>query len=95
MKRLVHSRVLALSRLSVVVIALSQFPIPLYSQTPEWMVFNTDNSGLPYNYLTGIAIDAQGGVWIATGQEYQPVGEGLVHFDGEHWRVYNTDNSKA
>jgi len=37
------------------------------SQTPEWIVYNTENSGLPDNYLTSaLAIDAQGNIWIGT-----------------------------
>jgi ligand-binding sensor domain-containing protein len=60
-------------------------PIP---QTPEWMVYNTDNSGLPSNRLTpALGFDAQGNLWIGTRTE------GVAKFDGENWTVYNRNNS--
>ncbi len=37
------------------------------SQTPEWIVYSTNNSGLPDNWLTPtLAIDEQGNKWIGT-----------------------------
>jgi ligand-binding sensor domain-containing protein len=53
----------------------------------NWTVYNTSNSGLPYNYVFAIAIDGQGNKWIGTN------GGGLAKFDGVNWTVYNTSNS--
>ncbi|MEE9192500.1 MAG: two-component regulator propeller domain-containing protein, partial [Candidatus Aerophobetes bacterium] len=58
------------------------------SQTPEWIVYDTENSGLPDNFLTdALTIDAQGNIWIGTRSR------GLAKFDGGNWTVYDTDNS--
>ena len=58
------------------------------AQPPEWIVYNTDNCGLPINMLVpALACDAQDNLWIGTR------GKGLAKFDGENWTVYNTDNS--
>ncbi|MBN1892846.1 choice-of-anchor D domain-containing protein [bacterium] len=51
-----------------------------------WDVYNTSNSGLPYNYVTQIRIDGSGRKWIGTQG-------GLALFDGTSWTVYNTGNS--
>jgi len=37
-----------------------------YSQTPEWIVYNADNSGLPDNWVWILLIDTQGNTWIGT-----------------------------
>ena len=54
----------------------------------DWAVYNTDNSGLPINYVLALATDTPGNTWIGTD------GGGLAKFDGTHWTVYNTDNSE-
>jgi len=54
---------------------------------PEWIVYNTDNSGLPHNSVYALAIDEQGNLWIGT------YGGGVANFDGETWTVYDTANS--
>ena len=60
-------------------------PMP---QSPEWMLYNTDNSGLPSNLLTpALTFDTKGNLWIGTWDG------GLAKFDGGNWMVYNTDNS--
>ncbi len=62
--------------------------VAVSSQTPEWIVYNTDNSGLPSNDLTpALAIDKQGNKWIGT------LRAGLAKFDQETWTVYNAGNS--
>jgi ligand-binding sensor domain-containing protein len=63
--------------LIIINFSLSQGP------PPEWIVYNTSNSGLPDNSVSAIAIDAQGNKWIGT------LG-GLAKFDGSSWTVYNT-----
>ncbi|MEN3039728.1 MAG: hypothetical protein ABDI07_11395, partial [Candidatus Kryptonium sp.] len=53
----------------------------------SWTVYNAKNSGLPDDWVTSIAIDAQGNKWIGMEES------GLVKFDGKIWTVYNTSNS--
>jgi sugar lactone lactonase YvrE len=72
---------------------LFALPTVAWSQTAEWTVYNTANSGLPFNGVTALAIDAQGTVWVGTGRWYAFVGGGLAKFDGQNWTVYNTSNS--
>jgi len=50
-------------------------------------IFNTENSGLPHNQVTSIAIDAQGNKWFGTFY-----GE-VVKFDDVSWTVYDRTNS--
>ena len=56
-------------------------------QDSAWTIYNTLNSGLPYNSVHEIAFDGNGDKWIAT------YGAGLCKFDGINWTVYNTLNS--
>ncbi len=60
---------------------------PEEQQNPEWIVYNTENSGLPDGMVTSLAIDKNGNKWIGTHR-------GLAKFDGVNWTVYNTDNSR-
>ncbi len=56
--------------------------------TLTWVLYNTDNSGLPTNNtLSCIAIEKGWIKWIGT------LGNGLVRFDDQSWKVYNIDNS--
>ena len=59
----------------------------LFSQNPQWIVYDTTNSELPNNDIWSIAIDIIGNKWIGTGK-------GLVKFDGINWTVYDTLNSE-
>ena len=68
-------------------------PTAAWSQAAEWTVYNQTNSGLPYNGVTAIAIDAQGNIWAGTGKWYAFDGGGLAKFGGQNWTVYNTANS--
>ena len=79
----VHHRVFGF----VVTIILLSMTTGVSSQTPEWMVENTENSGLPYNQVIALAFDSQDNLWIGTNHR------GLAKFDGETWAVYNTGNS--
>jgi len=94
MKRAVYSGSLALTLASIIAAAVFAFPTVAWSQTAEWTVYNTANSGLPYNGVTALAIDAQGIIWVGTGRWYAFEGGGLAKFDGENWTVYNTSNSE-
>jgi ligand-binding sensor domain-containing protein len=80
---------------AVVIIGAAVFALatPAWSQTSEWAVYNTANSGLPYNGVTSLAIDEQGNTWIGTGIFGGYTGGGLAMFDGQNWKVYNTANS--
>jgi sugar lactone lactonase YvrE len=69
------------------------FPAVSQPETPEWTVYNTANSGLPYKGVTALAIDEQGILWVGTGRWYAFEGGGLAKFDGQNWTVYNTANS--
>ena len=55
-----------------------------FSQNPEWIVYNTLNTSLPDNHITGIEIDKSGNKWIGT------YGGWLVKFDNSNWTVYDT-----
>jgi sugar lactone lactonase YvrE len=90
MKQFVSSKAGLASVIAAVMFAL---PTVAWSQTAEWTVYNTANSGLPYNGVIAIAVDAQGTVWIGTGRWGAFEGGGLVKFGGENWTVYNTANS--
>ncbi len=88
----------ALLRAVVLVLALGlaavfAFPAVAWSRTGEWVVYNTANSGLPYNGVTALAVDAQGNIWVGTGRWWAHAGGGLAKFDGTNWTVYNTSNS--
>ncbi|OQW86248.1 MAG: hypothetical protein BWK78_10290, partial [Thiotrichaceae bacterium IS1] len=51
-------------------------------------MFNTDNSGLPDNYVGALLSDSQGGLWVGTWDG------GLAHYYAQgQWEVFNTDNS--
>ena len=52
----------------------------------NWTVYDTSNSHLPSNRVSGLAINANGNVWIGTDN-------GLAKFDGTNWTVYDTSNS--
>ncbi|MEP0862683.1 MAG: T9SS type A sorting domain-containing protein, partial [Ignavibacterium sp.] len=53
----------------------------------SWQNFNTSNSDLPSNRITGISYNSQSGLWIATADT------GIVNYDGNNWTNYNTSNS--
>ena len=56
------------------------------AQSQEWMVFDTSNSTIPSNYVTSIAEDLEGNIWVGT---YG----GLISISENVWRIYNTNNS--
>lgn len=57
----------------------------------NWTDFSKteDSTELPIYDTPGIALDAEGDVWISSGS---PSG-GVAHFDGESWTRYTMDNS--
>jgi len=52
----------------------------------SWTIYNTSNSGLPYDNVFCTLPDGQGNIWVGT--DY-----GLGYFDGQNWTTYRTDNS--
>lgn len=58
----------------------------LSAQAPQWIVYNTGNSGLPTNSIRCIHIDKDNVKWIGTGS-------GVVKYDDNIWQVYDTNNS--
>jgi sugar lactone lactonase YvrE len=85
------SKMIKLTIWFVVVIFLSSTAI--WSQDAEWTIYNTSNSGMPYNGATMLAFGEKGSVWVGTGRWFSLEGGGLAKFDGESWVVYNTANS--
>ncbi|MBK7030703.1 MAG: T9SS type A sorting domain-containing protein [Bacteroidales bacterium] len=57
------------------------------SQNPEWIVFNSMNSGLGDNEVRSLSIDSNGIKWIGT------VNDAVYTFDGNTWNHYNSANS--
>jgi sugar lactone lactonase YvrE len=84
---------LALKHVGMVVALLFVFSNAAWAQSAEWTVYNTSNSGLPYNGITVLDFDSQGNLLIGTGKWYVLGGGGLAKFDGENWTVFNTANS--
>ena len=68
-----------------VILLCSIFTLQLHAQ--QVRIFNTENSDLPHNQVTTIAIDVQGNKWVGTSY-----GE-VVKFDNKKWTVYNSTNS--
>lgn len=69
---------------------------PAFSQ--NWQVYNSQNTGMPDNYVTSIAADGNGNVWVGTATnlnaeiDNNPSG-GLVRYDGNSWTFYSSENS--
>jgi ligand-binding sensor domain-containing protein len=54
----------------------------------EWMVYDTNNSQLPHNYVWSVVIDKNDDKWLGT------VGGGITKFDGLQWTIYDSTNSE-
>jgi ligand-binding sensor domain-containing protein len=52
----------------------------------NWKLFTTSNSGLPDNFITGVACQRSGAVWISTAG-------GIARYDKGIWTAYTTANS--
>jgi len=66
MKCAICSGSLSLTLASIIAAAVLLFPTYARSQPSEWIIYNTDNSGIPDNCVVAIGIDPQGNVWIGT-----------------------------
>ena len=89
-----------LSMLATVTIGILALLIPYtcaLAQNPEWVVYDTSNSGLPSNNVWSIAIEGNGTKWMANGGGWSETGYaggcGITSFDGTTWTVYDTSNS--
>lgn len=51
-----------------------------------WSLYNSENSLLPSNYITALAIEESGAKWIGT---YA----GLATLDGSEWTLFNAENA--
>jgi ligand-binding sensor domain-containing protein len=58
----------------------------LVQAQPQWVIYTTNNSGLPSNLVGGILIDSNNVKWITTDN-------GLAKLQGNTWTVYDTLNS--
>jgi len=52
----------------------------------DWIFYNSDNSDLPSNNISDIAIGYDNKIWVATKN-------GLASFDKVNWTIYDTTNS--
>ena len=57
----------------------------LKSQNPQWIIYQTGNSGLPSNHISDIVIDSNNVKWIGTDN-------GVAKFDDTTWTVYKPLN---
>jgi len=84
----VHRPPLAVSRLpSTIFVFILALCVSIQMQAQaSWTIYNTSNSGLPYDNVYCTLPDGQGNLWVGT--DY-----GLGYFDGQNWTTYRTDNS--
>jgi len=90
----VYSGLPALMLAGMIAIWTFALPVEVFSQTTEWTTYNVSNSQLPFDRIGPLVFDAQGNLWIASG-ELSPGSSagGLAKFDGENWTTYYTSNS--
>ena len=60
--------------------------LPLFGQNNNWIIYTTDNSGLPDLELYDIAIDYDHINWILASNS-------LIKYDGVDWEVFDPSNS--
>jgi len=60
--------------------------ITLNINNGNWIIYNTENFGLPFCFIKAITIDKLGIKWVATSV-------GLIKYDGTQWSLFNTNNS--
>lgn len=70
----------------VFLIVLSGCFITLQTEAQQVRVYNTENSGLPHNQVTSIAIDAQGNKWFGFDN-----GD-IAKFDDTEWTIYKSSD---
>jgi len=52
--------------LGLVVLLVIGSTVAACSQTREWIVYDAENSGLPRDRVSCLAIDEQGNIWMGT-----------------------------
>ncbi|MCB2220592.1 MAG: T9SS type A sorting domain-containing protein [Bacteroidetes bacterium] len=71
---------------SIVIIGLLYvFTSPIFSQNPQWIIYNTSNSGLAGDIVLSILIDEYNTKWMGT------YFDGLSVFDGINWINYDSN----
>lgn len=77
-------------RIRFYLLAFIFFKISGYAFGQERFTVNhyTSENGLPQNSIKDIAADSDGFIWLATE-------DGLVRFDGRHFKIYNSSHLKA
>ena len=55
--------------------------------------YNTSNSPLRSNYITGLEIDDQQSLWITMSDNSTYNNAGVAKFDGTNWTIYHSQNS--
>ena len=63
-------------------VLLIVFAVTLKCVAQAWTHYDTTNSGLTYNWVTGVAIDASGNKWFGT------LSYDVIKFDGTNWTSY-------
>lgn len=71
----------------VLIILYSLFIISLSAKCQEWVIYNTQNSGLPANEVLCVAQDDDNNKWIGT------YWGGVAKFTNTQWTVYTDTNS--
>ncbi len=79
-------RAITLSLPFLIAVLLSITTSFAFSQHPQWIIYTTQNSGLPSHNVSSIVIDTNNVKWVGTDN-------GLASFDGLNWTVYDTSNS--
>jgi ligand-binding sensor domain-containing protein len=75
-------------------IIIGLISLEISAQNPDWVIYNTSNSDLPNNFISAVAEDNSGNLWIGSYNKISQQGnEGLAKFDGQNWTIYNTSNS--
>lgn len=62
----------------------------------QWTRYGTDNSLIPDDNVSAVAIDAKGNIWISNNDNFvvgKSYGKGLTKFDGTKWTTFNMSNS--
>jgi ligand-binding sensor domain-containing protein len=70
----------------IILITIYLFSFLELNAQPQWIIYNTTNSGLPSNDILDVVIDTNNVKWIGTDS-------GLVKLYNQQWTVYNTSNS--
>jgi ligand-binding sensor domain-containing protein len=74
-------------KIKLIIFLLTTYSAVTSGQNPNWIIYNTSNSGLPDNIVPSISIDQFNNKWIGT------VYGGVAKFDNSNWTIYNPSNS--